>query len=448
MLSDCERRLLTAYVDGELSPRQKRAADELLMRSPEARALVEQLLSDAAQLRALSTPPLTIDLSAPVVEAIRRPVTLPSRPRKSSTSPTYPAWAGLALAASVLLVLGLASFGFLAQILPVERKGETLAKGSADDEELLLPEPDGFDSRGVAKAPPSDRDPPGRSRDVGQPGANPSVARKEDRPAPVDEPSVPEPMPMAPVVAAPSRDPFEIKTVQVAPPVVLRMRDLDQEAASRRLIDELRQDVAFRIELPCGNAARAFERLQTVGRGLRIGFLADSVALPRLRAAAPRSHFAIFLEDVTPAELARLFAAIGAEDRKGLAKRPPDVQFHEHLVLARMNRSDRKELADLLGIETAIPVPPRSLGPLGTDPTKSLSDLTAAQVGDSLAGQGSPRPELGKSAVPTPNQIGLVLAYGPQRSRPHSAEVKRFIEARKPPREGTLQVMLVLRAMN
>ena len=54
----------------------------------------------------------------------------------------------------------------------------------------------------------------------------------------------------------------------------------------------------------------------------------------------------------------------------------------------------------------------------------------------------------GKSRTPPPLHYGLVLPYGPATSRASSAEVKRFVEARKPARPGTVQVMVVLRTLN
>src|SRR5215831_7986877 len=53
MLSDQFRQLLTAYVDGELSSRQRKAVQRLLRRSPEARSLLLKLQEDARRLRAL-----------------------------------------------------------------------------------------------------------------------------------------------------------------------------------------------------------------------------------------------------------------------------------------------------------------------------------------------------------------------------------------------------------
>src|SRR5205807_1702706 len=99
--NDCKE-LLTAYVDGELSARQKRQVMKLLRRSPEARQLLRQLQSDSRELHALNTPPLGFDLSETVVETIQR---RGLQPRRRVPAP-IPAsiWPGIAAAAAVLLI--------------------------------------------------------------------------------------------------------------------------------------------------------------------------------------------------------------------------------------------------------------------------------------------------------------------------------------------------------
>jgi anti-sigma factor RsiW len=71
MLPNRDRKLLTAYVDGELTPQQDRNVHRLLGQSSEASELLRQLEEDSAQLRFVEPPPLKRDLSAPVVDAIR-----------------------------------------------------------------------------------------------------------------------------------------------------------------------------------------------------------------------------------------------------------------------------------------------------------------------------------------------------------------------------------------
>ncbi len=81
MLPNRDRKLLTAYVDGELTPHQDRNVQRLLGQSPEASDLLRRLEEDSAQLRGVEPPPLGCDLSAPVVDAIRAGHLRPARRR-------------------------------------------------------------------------------------------------------------------------------------------------------------------------------------------------------------------------------------------------------------------------------------------------------------------------------------------------------------------------------
>jgi anti-sigma factor RsiW len=81
MLPNRDRKLLTAYVDGELTPQQDCNVQRLLGQSPEASELLRQLEEDSAQLRFVEPPPLERDLSAPVVDAIRERHLRPARRR-------------------------------------------------------------------------------------------------------------------------------------------------------------------------------------------------------------------------------------------------------------------------------------------------------------------------------------------------------------------------------
>jgi hypothetical protein len=111
-----------------------------------------------------------------------------------------------------------------------------------------------------------------------------------------------------------------------------------------------------------------------------------------------------------------------------------------------MGPDDRKELSELLSIDPKQVQSTKPGTPLNVDIHKPLSETTAEQVAQSLAGQGgTPRPEPSKPAVKPPEHLALVLAYNPVRPRPGSVEIKRFLDNRKPPRSGAIQVLLVLR---
>src|SRR5258708_5038577 len=111
MLDEKDRELLTAYVDGELSARQRRAATRLLRKSTDARTLLRKLQADSDALIRLSMPPAAPDVSDPVIQLIVERGLQPGH-RKPQSVAAIPLWKGLLAAAAVLLAVSAASFLF------------------------------------------------------------------------------------------------------------------------------------------------------------------------------------------------------------------------------------------------------------------------------------------------------------------------------------------------
>src|SRR5258705_531710 len=88
MLPERDRQLLTAYVDGELTARQRRHVDRLLRRSGEARRLLQKLQAAPHALTALgdppvaAPPPLAVDLAPAVLQTIADRGLEPGRPQR------------------------------------------------------------------------------------------------------------------------------------------------------------------------------------------------------------------------------------------------------------------------------------------------------------------------------------------------------------------------------
>jgi anti-sigma factor RsiW len=122
MLPERYRQLLTAFVDGELNPRQRRALNKLLRRSAEARALLEKLQADSQELRALAPAPLPQDLSDSVLTLIAQRRIPPPKPRVAPPPPLPPQppdgalWPYFA-AAALLLAVGGGAYVFFTFLL-------------------------------------------------------------------------------------------------------------------------------------------------------------------------------------------------------------------------------------------------------------------------------------------------------------------------------------------
>src|SRR5947209_18516868 len=81
MLPDQLRLLMSAYISGDLAPRQRAAAERMLRHSRAARRLLRELRRDRRRLRKLAAPPLPSDFADRVARS------LPKRSRIIRHSP-------------------------------------------------------------------------------------------------------------------------------------------------------------------------------------------------------------------------------------------------------------------------------------------------------------------------------------------------------------------------
>jgi hypothetical protein len=269
----------------------------------------------------------------------------------------------------------------------------------------------------------------------------PSAVVKND--TPMKDPVIPPPPesnpmkedPMGDRLTAPAMERFKLEMVEgAAKPVILKLHELDQEPVLVRLASEVSKAPGFRLELPCDNGTRAFERLQAACKDQKIGVLIDQKAQQRLKDPKAKTNYVLYVENLTPEELIRFVQEIGAEDRKAAAKKPADAHF-DRLVVTRLTKRDYKELSDLLGIDPSHVEP---TGPLGTDLRKPLQEQTADQLAKLLSGE--------KPTAKPEGQQALVLAYNPVLPPKNSPEVKKFLDTRKPAKPGTVRAILVLRS--
>ncbi len=441
MLLDRYRQLLTAYVDGELSSRQRRHVVRLLHRSAEARQLLRQLEADARALRQLPSLPLPADLTGPVLQLINDRNLAPRRPRidKASSITWFGPLASLAAAAAVLLTIGIASYLYFVASLDQPAKmatAQTEPKCSDSTPASEDPEPTIAHKNDEIAAEPRNSPTPKIDRRAVEP---PKIVRNSDektKPSSADKPSR---SPKGEAALADRLETFHFDRVPDVLPVVVKLSDLDRLSARKNVIAELGKDNAFRLELPCSNGTKVFDRVQSAARKLRLGFIIDKQAQERLKLKWKISY-ALYLENITPEELTEFIHQIYVADRKSAGGKATEVQL-DRLVLTHMNAANRKELSALLGVDP-LATGPSANGSSGTDPRNDLTDTTARQVGQSLAGQGgAPRPDYAKPA----ENIALVLAYNPVRPSPGSDEIKHFLDSRKPARPGTIRILLVLR---
>ena len=437
MLSPEDLELLTAHVDGELTRRQRRHVNRLLDHSAEARELLGRLEADARRLRQLPVLQAPSDFAAAVLDRIaqrrRTPYVRPSR-RSAEPVPFSPGlW--LAAAAAVLLLIGAGSF--LMHTGGDQADGpDRLVKAGKEKRPASRPdlnertpvEPDGADQEGASPAVPPVVPAP---KDQGVPPVAPSLPGR-DKPPIGDAPERDRT-----VLTSPKNDfAGKLEQIDLDLPEVLALHDLDQGPAAQKLTAELRNRPAHRVELLARDATRGFERLRAALLAHRVQLHFDPAVVARLKKPLWKTDYAVFVENVQPEQLAGVLRATGVADRDAGAKKPGEMRFEGPLVVKDLAALDRKELTGLLGLDPVATRPARPAR-LEVDIRQQLPDLTASQVANALDGKGVPRPG------PAPEIAGYVTLLAGPRSRP--AELKRFLESRKPAHPGTVQVFLVVR---
>jgi hypothetical protein len=447
MLTDRCRQLLTSYVDGELSNRERKAVQRLLHRSSEARTLLRLLQQDSHRLRSLPRSHLGEEFAQTLLLGIaeRRLQPRGRAMRRLHAQPTaVPLWAGMAVAASVLFLVGFGSFLYFANVLPNDTTGNSIvarpspspaANGKPSGEQVAdasTPSRTGTASEKGAE----DRTQPSAATGPAESPKDPTSPAKPGLPTQSNESALATPIPKMEL--------FQPRTPEVALPLIQKFAELD----AAKLKEELQKDNGFRVELPCRESVHAFERLQAVLKGHNIGLTIDAEAQARLKQPKLHTNLVLYTEDLTPDALVQLLQQLAGEEKKAEAKKRGEAQF-DALVVTRMSREDRKELSELLGnTELRLPPPQKGTGPLGMDLKVPLNETTLNQVTQTLTGQGgTPRPDSNRSTAKAPDAQVLVLPYNPVRPRPESAEVKRFLDAHKQPRSGAVQLLLVLREM-
>jgi hypothetical protein len=453
MLTDRDREFLAGYIDGELTARQRRAVSRLLERSAEARALLRKMQHDAAALQAMSHPPLDRDLSGPVLRTIAERRLQPGSRRRRIASPrpaALPMWVGFgAVAASLLLIVAASYFYFAASMEPhgsenavadngisktpgkswKDLKRDTSGPGQRRNDDSALAHQGGSSELVPLPARASEANEPPTA--VTQSNAKPSEADVVGAPGPIA-----------------NMEMFQLaKVTQLR---IIKLSDLEQESERQQLLQALRREPGYRIESPCKDSTKAFDRLQAVLTAQGIGLVIDQAAQARMNArragAKIKTNFVLYVEDVMPDELLKALRQVALDDRNAEAKKKGDGQF-DSIVLNRMTDGDREELCKLLGLKVKkLPDVAPPTGPLGTDVRKPVADKTGDDITKALTGQGGvPRPDPGKQPVKAPERLALAMPYNPARPRPESAEIKRFLTNRKAARPGAVQLLLVVR---
>ena len=420
------RELLTAAVDGQLTPAEAKVVRWLLRESESARVLFAELKADADRLRRLPRVPAPPDLTENVLATIRGRTPTPLPPTRRRDWTALPVWANIVTAAAVLLMVSAGSYLYFAASQNHRAKEDPSRVASASTDK--------------AGKPPADVQPKPTPR-----GDSPAPRPRTDVAVPIEAVAVgprsvgpelgPEPRLVRPIETAPARELPEIESFQLDKIRVSRLftvHDLAaDESARAKLADEMRKDELIRLDLFCKATPRALDRVQAALKARGVAVLTDAFAVDQLK-KRPQTELMIFTEALTPDDVAQLLTALGAEDKAGSGNL-------ETLVGAPFLPAALTRLSRLLGIPNLDPKPAAGKG--SVDVRKPLPEGTANQVAAMLAKMGGP----GRAR---PERAAVVVSYSPANPHPAaSAEVRQFLDRRGDRRPSTKPLMLVLRTI-
>ena len=425
--------LLAAAVDGELSPAERKSVRRLLHESEAARVLYTQLTGDAARVKKLPRVAAPADLAENVLTVIndRAMTPTPLPPTRGSARRFnwgwLPIWANVATAAGVLIVISLGSYLYFAAShqWTVQLNHGVATSPPASGGDIATGSTPVADARPAARDKVADRDPPAEHLAVGP------RLKPENGPTPreVLDPHIHTgPVPDA----MPEIEPFLPDKIRLSQ--LFRTDELAGNAdARKKLATAFKKDELIRLDLFCHATPKALEQVVAALKARGVLAVTDSFAQERIRKNVP-TEFMVFTEALSPDEVARLMADLGAEDKKSGAG-----QF-DTLVAAPFLGEDLVKLGKLLGVPNVTSKLPKAKD--GADVRRPLPEGTAQHVANTLSG-------MNRSTAPAKaGGMAVVVAYLPANGNPGaSREIKQFLERRGERKPDTRPVMLVLKTI-
>jgi len=366
MLPDQVTELLTAFVDGELSQRQRKAALGLLQRSSEARELLRELQENAHKLKQMPRHKVEPSLVDEILRAIAEQKAQPAQPvAKPIRRRRWMPYVVASLAASLLIaVIGVAYWKSMSEW---DNKGVNIVK---------IPEP-----------------------------------KQEPTPEP-EEPVTPKLKVTNPLLAQITEGTFKDFGAPIidARVFVAKFSDLKKDgAASGQLTLELNKGRTVQLDITVKNNKLAIERLQATLQENFINIAIDPTAKKSLAAAKQaKTEYWVYAENLTSDEVTKLMSELSRADTSSMGGSVASP--YEKVTVTPLASTEKQKLSGKLGVDEKKLELPKDDGNAKPEAPKRW-DRTAVVLPTGAAGQSS-------------------------------KEVRQFVERRRQPQPGTLQILI------
>ncbi len=408
MLTDADRELVAAAVDGELTPATEPAFRALVAHSAEALALFHTLTMHARRLSSLPRRPAPPPLLPAVMAAVRDlPRAVPSQLAPPHRRTAAARWAVPVSAAGLFVAVAAGSFWLAAREFRPDLRD--VASGANTVEPIPVP-PSPFPKSVPEADAPIEVAP--------EPRQMPAVRDAAVVAAAVEAAPMPRVQGDSDVLGGVRPEALPaFAAVEARVPVLAAVAEFDRPEVHARLVAELVRHPVCRLDLFVRDTPRAAELFQAAARVARVTLTTDAALADRLRKKQPAA-WAVYTEALTADDIAELCDALAAQARTAGGGFGP-----AHLYPA--GPADARDFRELIGVNRGLWKRPRTAQPLAAD--------TAAQVTTPAR----------KAVKPA-----LMVPFQPVGQRPNpllSAEVKAFWQKVEDPKTDAVPLLIVVR---
>lgn len=218
----------------------------------------------------------------------------------------------------------------------------------------------------------------------------------------------------------------------VQPPLMqFTLTQWQEEETRQQLKDNTRRENALQLDLNCRDNAEAVSRLAQALKHNGIEVVVEAEADQDIKDRKKTSYI-LYVDNVQPYEVLTILDHLRQEQQE----KPTPVDSVTVNLLAQNNRA---RVASLLGLSEDQLQPAEKLDPTQLPMPALDTGITTKPVQKAPASKGNSSPaSQERLAVVLPAEIG------PEANPARSSQIQRFVQARRSPRPGTLQLVFVL----